>query len=514
MSSLPVGSGAVCEVALARTFTPTLAYAIPQTLVGRVAPGMRVRVPLGSSVVVGIVDRLGLRSGREGTAGLRLRPIRAVLDQTPVLDEPLMELCRWVAGYYVAPLGHTFRAALPPQLLAGTGTTLETKRRTERTIRITRKLATLTEQREVFGRAFRQRDAYEALEEIGEPVTVGNFHRQLGFSHAIAKGLVERGVAEFAEREGGGDPFRTPPQKEVRLALSADQASVVKGLNELDGDGSVALLHGVTGSGKTLVYLEVIERQLNLGRGAILLVPEIALTPQTVGRFRSRFGDAVAVLHSGLSDGERLQAWAGLREGRSKIAIGPRSAVFAPVQDLGVIIVDEEHEATYKQSVLPRYHARSVAAVRARNQRCLCLLGSATPSLESWENAQRGRYRIFRLPERVTGQALPAVEIVDLRSADPRAAEQISNSPPERPELRDAHHVFRVGCGRPSQNASLAKSRSSCSSIAEGTRPMPSAGAAGGLGVPQLRCDADLSSSAQATSVSSLRIHPETADLL
>ncbi|MDX1578791.1 MAG: primosomal protein N', partial [Gemmatimonadota bacterium] len=200
-----------------------------------------------------------------------------------------------------------------------------------------------------------------------------------------------------------------------RITLTEAQRSVLEGLGALGQGGEVALLRGVTGSGKTVIYLDLLEGLLARGRGGIVLVPEISLTPQTVERFRARFGESVAVLHSGLSDGERFDAWRALREGRKRIAVGPRSAVFAPVADLGAIILDEEHEGSYKQSDTPRYHARSVAAVRARLEGCLCLLGSATPSLESWRNARTGRYRLFELSERVTGQGLPAVELIDLR---------------------------------------------------------------------------------------------------
>src|SRR5690606_29736874 len=157
-------------------------------------------------------------------------------------------------------------------------------------------------------------------------------------------------------------------------------------------------------------------------RGAIVLVPEIALTPQTVSRFRAEFGDIVAVLHSALSDGERYDAWRALREGRRRIAIGARSAIFAPVRELGAIIVDEEHEASYKQSEAPRYHAREVAVVRAADAGAVCVLGSATPALESWANAQRGKYRLLALPERVEGRPLPPVRLIDLR-AERKAAE-------------------------------------------------------------------------------------------
>ena len=429
-----MSSAGVCEVAVPRTFLGTLAYSIPGSLVGAVTPGVRVRVPLGGGVVVGVVDRIGLRGDR--TRRPRLRDLRGVLDETPVLDAGALELCRWIADYYVAPLGAVFRAALPPGLLGGRagqrGGEAGTAARTERVVRLVRELRTLTEREDVFGRAHRQRELYETLESLGGQAAARHLTGQLGFSRSVLDGLVGREVAEFVEREVRRDPFAGPVEPETPLTLTAAQARVVAALDRLGatGTGSVALLRGVTGSGKTVVYLDVLERQLARGRSGILLVPEIALTPQTVRRFRARFGDAVAVLHSGLSDGERFDAWRGLREGKKRIAIGPRSAVFAPVSKLGAIIVDEEHESSYKQSDVPRYHARSVAVMRARLEGCLCVLGSATPALESWENAREGRYHLLELDERVTGHGLPAVELVDLRAAADEEAPAGSDAGP------------------------------------------------------------------------------------
>ncbi|MDE2944167.1 MAG: primosomal protein N' [Gemmatimonadota bacterium] len=409
------GSTGVCEVAVARTFLGTLAYAIPASLVGAVEPGVRVRVPLHGGTAVGVVDRLGLRTDRERKP--RLRELRGVLDEAPVIDAPLLDLCRWISDYYVAPLGVVLRAALPPGALgsrAGGGS--PARPRTERVLRLVRDLRTLSERDRAFGRAKRQRELYETLESVGGQAGVGHLLKQLGFSRGVLNGLVERRLAEFVEREVERDPFAGPLEPEARFTLTPDQTQVVEDLERLDAPGRVVLLRGVTGSGKTAVYLEVLERQLAVGRSGIFLVPEIALTPQTVQRFRARFGDEVTVLHSGLSDGERFDAWRSLREGRKRIAIGPRSAVFAPVRNLGAIIVDEEHESSYKQSDVPRYHARSVAIMRARLEGCLCVLGSATPALESWENARTGRYRLLELEERVTGHGLPSVALVDLRA--------------------------------------------------------------------------------------------------
>lgn len=411
----------MCEVAVPRTFLGTLAYSIPGSLAEAVAPGVRVRVPLGREVVVGVVDRIGLRPDRAERPP-RLRDLRAVLDETAVLDDDAMQLCRWIGEYYVAPLGSVFRVALPPGMLgtrAGRdGREASPATKTERVIRLVRELRTLTERERLFGRAHRQRELYETLESVGGRAAVRHLMDQLGFSRSVLAGLVAKQVAEFGDRVVARDPFAGPVEPAAPITLTPDQEGVVAALDRLGSSdaGRVALLRGVTGSGKTVVYLDVLERQLERGRSGILLVPEIALTPQTVRRFRARFGDAVAVLHSGLSDGERFDAWRGLREGRKRIAIGPRSAVFAPVPRLGAIIVDEEHESSYKQSDMPRYHARSVAVMRARMEECLCVLGSATPALESWENARAGRYHLLELGERVTGHGLPEVELVDLRA--------------------------------------------------------------------------------------------------
>ncbi len=226
------------------------------------------------------------------------------------------------------------------------------------------------------------------------------------------------------------DFLLTPAQRKVLARLDA----------ALGDGGGTFLLHGVTGSGKTLVYIELIRRVLGRGGGAVVLVPEIALTPQTVARFRQAFGDSVAVLHSGLSDGERFDAWRQLRSGARRIAVGARSAVFAPVSALGAIVVDEEHDGSYKQSESPRYNARDVAVVRARRAGAVCVLGSATPSLESWMNAGSEKYGLLELPDRVGGGVLPDVRVVDLKLppkegavADPAPAESDDTGPPAPP---------------------------------------------------------------------------------
>ncbi|MFV1986567.1 MAG: primosomal protein N' [Gemmatimonadota bacterium] len=436
----------VCEVAVARPFLGTLAYSIPEALVDRVRPGIRVNVPLGKRGTIGVVDRLGLNEARIAEPK-RLKALGAVVDDTEVVDSELLAVCRWIADYYVAPLGVVIKTALPPGLLGGRAGKSEPTVRTERIVRIIGRLETLIERDEAFGRAGRQREAYETLEALDGVSALAHLTGHLGFSRGVIDGLVGRGLARLDDRTVDRDPFAGETEVTPKITPTADQARVLEALREMAAaeSGSVALLRGVTGSGKTLVYLELLETVLAAGKTAIVLVPEISLTPQTVSRFRARFGDDVAVLHSGLSDGERYDAWRALRDGRKRIAIGARSAIFAPVRNLGVIVVDEEHESSYKQSDIPRYHARSVAIMRARLAGCPCVLGSATPALESWNNAIEGRYRMLELEQRVTGHGLPAVELIDLKTAgEDDAAKGGDTAPGERgpliisPQLHEA----------------------------------------------------------------------------
>jgi len=239
-----------------------------------------------------------------------------------------------------------------------------------------------------------------------------------GFSRGVIKGLESKRLVGIFDEEQLRDPFaNTPVTKPPVLIPTKDQRNVIDALiSALDEDVPIPfLLQGITGSGKTLVYIELLREALDRGQSAIVLVPEIALTPQTVSRFRAQFDDQVAVLHSGLSDGERYDAWRSLNNGQRRIAVGARSALFAPLSNLGVIVVDEEHDGSYKQSEAPRYLARDLAVVRARQTGAVCVLGSATPSLESWSNARTGKFRHLQLMKRVGGARLPEVRVVDLR---------------------------------------------------------------------------------------------------
>ena len=394
------------EVALPLPMPRTFTYRAD----GEIQPGTRVQVPFGPRRLVGWVTEC---RDEAPDAGGRIRDVIRVLEDRPSADAHLLRLARWAAGYYLSSQGLVLRTALPnPMTDAGAAPAL-----TRRILRLTRDLPSLTLRDEVFGRAHRQREAYERIETAGGALPVSELTDE-GFSYSVLNGLVEKEVAEMDDEVVERDPFADIPLAEAPLPPLTDaQDRAVTALRAATETGGTFLLRGVTGSGKTRVYVEllreVVERQ---GKGAIVLVPEIALTPQTVARFRSRFGDDVAVLHSALSEGERYDAWRSLRSGERRIAVGARSAVFAPVRDLGAIVVDEEHEGSYKQGEAPRYHAREIAIIRARMSRAVCLLGSATPALESWANAERGKYTLLELPERVEGRPLPGVEVVDLRA--------------------------------------------------------------------------------------------------
>jgi len=471
------GASATVEVALPLPMHTTFTYRVAK---GGSAPaiGSRVLVPFRRNERIGWV----VAHGDEGAGGGRkLRPLLEVLDDEPTATPEVLELARWMADYYVAPIGIVLSTihpsvlvdvsrdlialrsgipeGLPPrarrvaEALAERGEAVRVKTlqaglgmgsiwpevrllksagalshevlppkpppvKTRRMVELVRDLPTLQLREETFGRAVRQREAYDVLEAAGGSDELARLTGDAGFSRSVITGLEEKGVAQVIDREVERDPFAdievsdaTPPP------LTTEQEAAVGRLAAaLDAvDRKPVLLHGVTGSGKTRVYIELLDRVLARGQGAIVLVPEISLTPQTVKRFRGRFGDRVAVLHSALSDGERYDAWRQLRRGERVVAVGARSALFAPVQNLGAIVVDEEHDSSYKQSDAPRYHARDLAVVRAAAEGAVCVLGSATPSLESWANARAEKYDLIPLPKRVGDRPLPPVELVDLK---------------------------------------------------------------------------------------------------
>src|SRR6478672_2175803 len=399
--------GVALPVPLFRTFS----YRVPEGLTGSVEPGARVVVPFRNKREIGIV--FGSAEPRDG---VKYKDILAAPDDAPSVDPPMLALCRWIADYYVVPLGVALRCALPAALTGAAAPV--PSRKTQRVLQIGHELPSLLRRDRIFARAPQQRAVYELLEALGGRATIEHLREQLAFSDSVLKGLVARELVEIVEETVSRDPFltrdrRAPESHEPTLP----QQRAIARLASVP-PGHVALLHGVTGSGKTLVYLELLRRVvLEEGKSAIVLVPEIALTPQTVDRFRAVFGDQIAVLHSALSDGERYDAWLALRRGEKRIAVGARSAIFAPLSNLGAIIVDEEHEGSYKQGESPRYHAREIAIVRAKAENAIVVLGSATPSLESWMNATTGKFQLLTLPERVGGGRLPKIEVVDIRAA-------------------------------------------------------------------------------------------------
>jgi len=475
------GPASFVEVAVPIPVERTFTYALGDLQLPE--PGTRVLVPFRRGERIGWV--LGPASG-EGIDGIR--PVLDVLDDEPSAPPELLRLCRWIAGYYLAPLGITLRSALPSvlsdasrdyvsladstsavgdgaeltprearllELLAGRDgpQRVRTLRKaldsgsiwpeirnlegrgvlrhetvpprdagvlTRKVVRLVRWLSSLTEREESFGRAYRQKEAYELLEAAGGSLELAHLTGRAGFSRSVIRGLEEKEIARVEDEEVIRDPFagRDPGEAPKHRPTPAQQEALEEILAGLEQEKPVPfLLHGVTGSGKTLVYIELLrEVVLRRGMGAIVLVPEISLTPQTVSRFRAHFGDEVAVLHSGLSDGERYDAWRQLRNGEKRIAVGARSAIFAPLPRLGAVVVDEEHDGSYKQSETPRYHARDVAVVRATRSGAVCVLGSATPALESWANATKRKFTLLSLPDRVAGGALPTVGVVDLRS--------------------------------------------------------------------------------------------------
>ncbi len=398
-----------------RLYRP-LTYSIEGEWAESVLPGARVVVPLRTGKAVGVVTALDVQGNGSG----KIRRVLDMPNEPAALPPALLRTCEWIAKYYAAPIGIVLRSALPSLLAAARDR--EPAKRTIRVLAITRELPSLAEREQLFARAPKQRALYELLETLGGSAPLPLLRDRGHASASAVTGLIKRGIVRVTAQAAAADPFAGAAAGATPLQPTPAQREAISNILG-SGPGDVTLLHGVTGSGKTLVYLEVLKAVRESGHTAIVLVPEIALTPQTVGRFRAVFGDQVAVLHSALGERERVEAWRALRSGAKSIAVGARSAIFAPLERVGAIVVDEEHEATYKQEETPRYHARDVAVVRARVEGARVVLGSATPSLESWANAAPaggqgrvgGRYTLISLPERVGGGALPAVRVVDLR---------------------------------------------------------------------------------------------------
>lgn len=386
-------------------------YAIPDGIKG-VVRGSRVEVPLRNRNTTGTVIAL---TTPDNAWGNRLKTITRLIDDTPAVSPQLMELAEWASRYYAAPVEQMIRCIVPEPV------------RRERHEEKTRKVVTLLQWpdddtlNKINARAPRQASILRYLhngESKREPLA------DLGGSASLpaCRSLESKGYVriedEVVHRDPAGKEEFAPSSP---LVLNEEQADALKAiLSAYDtSESRPLLLQGVTGSGKTEVYLQAAAHVMKSGRGVLILVPEISLTPQTMARFKSRFADtpgAVAILHSAMSDGERFDEWHAIHRGQARIAIGPRSALFAPVQNLGLIIVDEEHDSSYKQENAPRYHGRDLAVLRAKLEGATVVLGSATPSLESLHNVNKGKYRLLRMDHRADGQRLPLTRVLDMRS--------------------------------------------------------------------------------------------------
>ncbi|MFO8059072.1 MAG: primosomal protein N' [Bacillota bacterium] len=378
-------------------------YAVPASLGDRLQRGHMVRVPFGSRMTRGFVVDLKAEADSP-----RPRDIRDMVSDVRYLSSADLDLADWVASQYLCSPVHVLRAMLPPGFRDGTGP--PTVRR------LVVNVDDIGAAEEELGRAKKQAAALREAAELGEPVSKMRLAQLAGVSTSTVDALVRGGYLRWVEVRDGHRPYDRAYRHDPPEALTPDQRRALEQLYPaLDGRGGRFLLYGVTSSGKTEVYLRVMERCLARGRGAILMVPEISLTPQMVARVKGRLGDGVAVLHSAMSPGERAGEWHRLFSGEAAVALGPRSAVFAPVRNLGVIIVDEEHETAYKQESVPRYHARDVALRRAAAAGATVILGSATPCLETYHAVELGDFRMLRLPARIDGRPMPGVEVVDMR---------------------------------------------------------------------------------------------------
>jgi len=383
----------------------TYDYLVPERLLGEVELGRRVRVPLGrgNRPVVGYCVHVECKPA----GGRPLKPIASVVDRHSLLGPPMLRLTQWIADYYLCDWGPVLEAVVPGGVRAQAGTHLESY--------FTLDPAAAGRLDELKLPAAQARVA-QALIDAGRPLTRNELLRLARCSAGPIATLKRKGVLRVSAHRVM--PERPAPiaDRQTRHVLNPDQQAALDAiLASLHArQHQAVLVHGVTGSGKTEVYIRAIEEVASFGRQAIVLVPEISLTPQTMERFRARF-DRVAVLHSHLSDAERHHEWQRIAEGQVQVVVGARSAVFAPTPHLGLIVLDEEHETTFKQESVPRYHARDVALARAKADQVPLVLGSATPSLETWYRAQMGEYRLVTMPRRVFDRPLPSVGTIDLR---------------------------------------------------------------------------------------------------
>src|SRR5271170_3658111 len=415
------------EIALRKEFD----YSIPPELIGQVEVGTRVQVPFGARKIFGTVTALA-----EESALTELKPIFKVIGAQTLVTPKVLKLARWIGEYYCCAPETALKSVLPEAIRKEKEGWK--KQLFVRALHLSEEFPKLPK---------RQQDVWNIIEERRE-ILLAELLELAETTAATVRKLEDRGLVEITSEISERDPYARetilPTQNIVlnpaqSVALKKITEAMDKPLSTFNSQPSTFLLHGVTGSGKTEIYLQALAHALEQGKGAIVLVPEISLTPQTVERFKARFSSGklqtlVAVLHSHLSAGERHDEWHKIRQGRARIVIGARSAIFAPVEPLGLIIVDEEHEHTYKQEEAPRYHARDVAIMRGQMENAVVVLGSATPSLESFYNCKKGKFTLLELPERVDNQKMPHVRVVDMR----QAAHKEKGTPLFSPQLKEA----------------------------------------------------------------------------
>ena len=409
----PSGSPSIARVLLEDS-TLELDYLIPPELGSGIVIGARVIVPVQNRSQQAIVTDLLHSSPHQA----KLKPIIKQLGSTPMFSAAMLKLAHWISAYYLTPVRQVLRTMLPEAV----------RNRPETFINET--ILTLDKPwdddatEKLAKRSPNQAQLLRLIHQFGGTAPLSQLRKQLPTATTLSKALIHNGWLTATQQRKHRDPTQNedfvPSQPHT---LTAEQTSVLEAITRAmlnPPDATPILLHGVTGSGKPEIYLQTIAKIINQGKTALILVPEISLTPQTIERFKARFAatkDRIAILHSHLSDGERHDEWFKIHEQKADVVIGARSAIFAPLPRLGIIIVDEEHEPSYKQEENPRYQARDVAVVRAGIEGCLVLLGSATPSLESFENACRGKYQLLRMTQRTDAKKLPLVRIIDMRLA-------------------------------------------------------------------------------------------------
>jgi primosomal protein N' (replication factor Y) len=388
-------------------------YAVPDDMIGGsrperiLEPGRRVRVPLGRSnrSVVGYCVDVGMKP----TGGRKLKAVAALVDRGPLLSPAMLRITRWMAEYYLCPWGQVLEAVVPAGVRHDAG---------GRDVTLLTTAPDAAERGEQLKLSAKQSEVLRLLAASERPMMAKELATRAGCTIAPVNLLRKKGlILSKVERQSADRLQNIKHSRQQAHELNPDQANALAAIRDSlnAAEHRTILIHGVTGSGKTEVYIQAIEDVVRFGRQAILLVPEISLTPQTVARFRARF-DHIAVLHSHMTDVERHEHWRRIAKGGVEVVVGARSAIFAPTPNLGLIVLDEEHESTFKQETAPRYHARDVALRRAADQNVPLVLASATPSLESWQRAKRGDFQLVEMPRRVLNLPLPAVRTIDLRN--------------------------------------------------------------------------------------------------